>query len=177
MCQHYWKGWIKQWTRVSWWQNPNTQFLVQPSSPGKVRDWWGKALAQAQKQWQTSSWIQQCHGKRASQSEGKQTREDAVEWGKYGENQEKARRLVLLHQQGAAHTPSSRQARPWLNSSGSQTRVNTGLKCGTFSNPLSLSGDALSCSHRHPTCRPSSCNADYSSKERGKKFHQLLRNH
>lgn len=44
MCQHYWKGWIKQWTRVSWWQNPNTQFLVQPSSPGKVRDWWGRLL-------------------------------------------------------------------------------------------------------------------------------------
>lgn len=56
-------------------------------------------------------------------------REDAAGLGKYGENQDKARRLVLLQQQGMAHMPSSHQARPRVNSRGPQTRGNTGLKC------------------------------------------------
>lgn len=112
-----------------------------------------------------------------SQSEGKQTRERMQRgWGSM-------ERTRIKEACPPPATGCSTQAiQPPSQATGELQRIpDTGKHwpqvCGTFSNPLSLAEDAVSCSHRHPTWRPSNCNADYSSKERGKKFHQLLRNH
>lgn len=172
------------WGRVV--QNPNTQFLAQPSSP-EVRGWRGRLLRRHKSNSRHHLESSSAHGKRAGQRESRQRETEreykyeykyAVGSGEYGPNQEEAGRGLSSSSNrvpGTRH-PAAKQGHGWSSREDPGHRT-TGLKSmGTSPIPLSLAEDALSAAIGFPLANPAGVMQITISKE-GKKFYQLLRNY